>query len=232
MGEFMIDGILNISPKIYPENRDYDCFWGIANRNNQYSIIDTISYERDLNYVVTLNTGSYTLRFCAKDRETGIFSYTEYNLSVETDMSTGWWVLKGGENGTDVDIFTDEKKIADVVYSYNGRALAGQPVDLAYTTDYKSAYKEADALVYQLLLVAKHLVERTLAHAQSCSHVIHTHLAYALLSKHFASHGYHTVALLNVRMSINNFHIGRTNETLYLKTYCSKTVQRYRENHN
>jgi len=127
---------LNISPKIYPENRDYDCFWGIANRNNQYSIIDTISYERDLNYVVTLNTGSYTLRFCAKDRETGIFSYTEYNLSVETDMSTGWWVLKGGENGTDVDIFTDEKKIADVVYSYNGRALAGQPVDLAYTTDY------------------------------------------------------------------------------------------------
>lgn len=127
---------LSISPKIYPENRDYDCFWGIANKNNQYSIIDTLSFERNLNYTVTLNTGSYTLRFCAKDKETGIFSYTEYNLSVETDMSTGWWVLKEKGNATDVDIFTDEKRIANVVESYNGRVLAGKPVDLAYTTNY------------------------------------------------------------------------------------------------
>lgn len=127
---------LTISPQIYPENRNYECFWGVANLNNPYSIIDTLSYERDLNYVVDLNTGSYTLRFCAKDKETGIFSYTEYNLTVETDMSTGWWVLKNGENGTDVDIFTDEKKIGDVLYSYNGKVLTGQPVDLAYTTNY------------------------------------------------------------------------------------------------
>ena len=127
---------LNLSPKIYPENREYDCFWGVANKNNQYSIIDTLSYNRDLNYVVTLNTGSYTLRFCAKDKETGIFSYTEYNLSVETDMSTGWWVLKKNENGTDVDVYTEEKKIENVVYSYNGKTLMGKPVDLAYTNNY------------------------------------------------------------------------------------------------
>ena len=131
-----IGNSLNISPKIYPENRSYECFWGIANRNNQYSIIDTLSHERDLNYVVTLNTGSYTLRFCAKDKETGIFSYTEYNLSVETDMSTGWWILKSNEDGTDVDIFTEEKKIENVVSSYNGKTLAGNAVDLAYTTNY------------------------------------------------------------------------------------------------
>ncbi|MBQ8889572.1 MAG: hypothetical protein IJY59_08820 [Bacteroidaceae bacterium] len=131
-----IGSSLNISPKIYPEDRNYECFWGVANRNNQYSIIDTLSHERDLDYLVTLNTGSYTLRFCAKDTETGIFSYTEYNLFVETDMSTGWWVLKSNENGTDVDIFTDEKKIENVVHSYNGKTLTGNAVDLAYTTNY------------------------------------------------------------------------------------------------
>lgn len=131
-----IGSLLKISPKIYPEDRNYECFWGIANRNNLYSIIDTLSHERDLDYVVTLNTGSYTLRFCAKDTETGIFSYTEYNLSVETDMSTGWWILKSNENGTDVDIFTEEKKIENVVYSYNGKTLVGNPVDLAYTPNY------------------------------------------------------------------------------------------------
>lgn len=131
-----IGGKLNISPKIYPENRSYECFWGVANLNNQYSIIDTLSHERDLDYLVTLNTGSYTLRFCAKDTETGIFSYTEYNLSVETEMSTGWWVLKGDENGTDVDIFTDEKKFENILYSFNGKKMTGKPVDLAYTNNY------------------------------------------------------------------------------------------------
>lgn len=127
---------LEIAPKIYPEDRTYECFWGVANKSNQYTTIDTLSHERNLDYVVSLNTGNYTLRFCAKDTETGIFSYTEYNLSVETDMSTGWWVLKENEHGTDVDLFTPDKKIADIVYSRNGKALTGKPVDLAYTANY------------------------------------------------------------------------------------------------
>ncbi len=131
-----VNGVLEITPTIYPADREYDCFWGVANKNNNYSIIDTISFERNLRYTVDLNTGTYTLRFCAKDKETGIFSYTEYNLSVETEMSTGWWVLKEGENGTDADLFTPDKAITDVVYSRNGKALQGKPVDLAYTKNY------------------------------------------------------------------------------------------------
>lgn len=127
---------LTINPSISPEDREYDCFWGIANKNNTYSVIDTISRERNLNYKIDLGTGTYTLRFCAKDRETGIFSYTEYNLSVETEMSTGWWVLKTGENGADVDLFTPEKRIADIVYSNIGRGLNGDAVDLAYAPNY------------------------------------------------------------------------------------------------
>ena len=131
-----IGSTLTINPSISPEDIDYDCYWGVANKNNTYSIIDTISRERNLNYVVNLNTGNYTLRFCATDRETGVLSYTEYNLSVETDMSTGWWVLKDGANGTDVDLFTPEKAIKDVVFSRNGKALQGKAVDLAYTPNY------------------------------------------------------------------------------------------------
>ncbi|MBQ7998330.1 MAG: hypothetical protein IJ296_03285, partial [Bacteroidales bacterium] len=127
---------LTINPSISPEDREYDCFWGLANKNNTYSVIDTISRERNLNYKVDVSTGIYTLRFCAKDRETGIFSYTEYNLSVETEMSTGWWVLKNGANGTDVDLFTPEKRIADIVYNNIGRGLKGEAVDLAYAPNY------------------------------------------------------------------------------------------------
>lgn len=127
---------LTINPSISPEDREYECFWGIANKNNTYSVIDTISYERALNYKVDLETGTYTLRFCAKDKATGIFSYTQYNLSVETEMSTGWWVLKSGANGTDVDLFTPEKRIADIVYNSIGKGLKGEPVDMAYASNY------------------------------------------------------------------------------------------------
>lgn len=127
---------LTLSPEIYPSDREYDCFWGVANKNNQYSVIDTISRERNLNYSVSLGTGNYTLRFCAKDKETGIFSYTEYNLIVETDMSTGWWVLKKSSNGTDVDLHTPTKAINDILYSRNGKAMSGDPVDLAYTPNF------------------------------------------------------------------------------------------------
>ena len=131
-----VASVLEICPKIYPENREYECFWGIANKNNQYSIIDTLCKEKDLNFFVDLKTGSYLLRFCAKDVETGIFSYTEYNLSVETDMATGWWVLKNGVNGTDIDLFTPDKKIADVLYSRNGHSLMGSALDMSYTNYY------------------------------------------------------------------------------------------------
>lgn len=127
---------LTISPEISPADREYECFWGVANKNNQYSIIDTISRERNLDFNVALGTGNYTLRFCAKDKETGIFSYTQYNLIVETDMSTGWWVLKKSSNGTDVDLHTPVKAINDILYTRNGKAMTGNPVDLAYTPNF------------------------------------------------------------------------------------------------
>lgn len=127
---------LTINPSISPEEREYDCFWGVASKSSNYGVIDTISRERNLNWKVDLGTGTYTLRFCAKERETGIFSYTEYNLSVETEMSTGWWVLKNGANGTDVDLFTPEKLIADIVYNNSGKGLQGKALDLAYAPNF------------------------------------------------------------------------------------------------
>ncbi|MBR4882267.1 MAG: hypothetical protein IKU18_00145, partial [Bacteroidales bacterium] len=38
---------LSLSPVIAPADREYECFWGVANKNNTYSVIDTISRERN-----------------------------------------------------------------------------------------------------------------------------------------------------------------------------------------
>lgn len=127
---------LELRPEIYPENREYECFWGIVNKNDRYGIMDTLSRERELDFSVDLKTGNYLLRFYVRDVETGIFSYTEYNLLVETDMAVGWWVLKNGANGVDIDLFTPDHKIADVMYSRSGHALAGNALDISYTDKY------------------------------------------------------------------------------------------------
>ena len=127
---------LKLTPKVLPEGRDYSCFWGIAKKDNQWAVIDTLCHEKDLDFKVNLKTGGYVLRFYAEDRETGIFSFTEYNLSVETDMAVGWWMLKDKGNETDIDLFTPDKKKENVIATVNGRALQGQPVDMTFTPNY------------------------------------------------------------------------------------------------
>ena len=72
---------LQIAPKIYPENRQYDCFWMVipaaASWNEQ---ADTISRQRNLDYNVNLNVGNYKLRLCAKDRD--FFSETKTKPNI------------------------------------------------------------------------------------------------------------------------------------------------------
>lgn len=128
---------LRITPKIYPEDRTYDCFWTATAIGTAWTAdTDTLSYGRDLDYPVTLNLGTYKLRFCAKDRATGIFSYTEYNLQVTTDMSSGWWILKSEGDSADVDFFSDKKVKRDLVKTINGTRLAGEAVGLNFTPYY------------------------------------------------------------------------------------------------
>ena len=124
---------LQIAPKIYPENRQYDCFWMVipaaASWNEQ---ADTISRQRDLNYNVNLNVGNYKLRLCAKDRATGVFAYEQYDLYVTTDMDTGWWVLKSESDSADIDFFSETKTKPNIVHAANGHHLQGAAHSLLF----------------------------------------------------------------------------------------------------
>ena len=102
---------LKINPVVSPADRQYDCFWTVTPSTATWGEVpDTIARTEILDVPVNLDLGSYKLRFCAKDRQTGIFSYTEYNLNVTTDMNEGWWVLKSEGDSTDFDFFTDKKQ--------------------------------------------------------------------------------------------------------------------------
>ncbi len=128
---------LTISPTVTPADRKYDYFWTLTPAGATWGTkVDTLARTKDLDYPVNMSLGSYKLRFCAKDRATGIFAYTEYDLQVTTDMASGWWVLKTEGDSTDVDYFNDTKQKHDIIRGANGRHLAGAAVGLDFTSSY------------------------------------------------------------------------------------------------
>lgn len=129
--------ILQINPVIKPAGRDYDCFWTVTSASATWGDkVDTISRSQNLEYKINLDMGAYKLRFNAKDRLTGVFSYTEYDLSVTTDMETGWWILKTIDGNTDIDFFSNEKAKPDVIMNANGQRLNGEALNVDYTSNF------------------------------------------------------------------------------------------------
>lgn len=127
---------ISLKPQITPTNREYDCFWGIIASNSTSNSVDTISFEQNLDYKVNLRTGSYHLLFCAKDKTTGIYAYERYNLTVGTETTDAWWVLKENNNGTDLDLITPTKTMPNFISNMNNKQMAGAPVSLAFTLYY------------------------------------------------------------------------------------------------
>lgn len=125
-----------LKPQITPVNREYEYFWGIVATNSANNSIDTISFEQNLDYKVSLRTGSYHLLFCVKDKATGIYAYERYNLIVGTETTDAWWILKENENGTDLDLITPTKTMPNFISTINGKQMAGAPVSLAFTLYY------------------------------------------------------------------------------------------------
>ena len=103
-------------------------FLGYFAFNSGSNNVDTISFEQDLDYKISLRTGSYNLLFCAKDKATGIYAYERYNLTVGTETTDAWWVLKENSNGTDLDLITPTKTMPNFISSINGKQMAGAPV--------------------------------------------------------------------------------------------------------
>lgn len=146
---------IHFRPEITPSGREYECFWGVLPEGGSPKQFDTISKVKDWDYVVNLKPGMYKIRFCAKDVETGIFAFQEYTLSVTTDMAVGWWILKEEAGKTDLDVFTPDRKIENVLKLNNGSALEGKPKNIAYVDDWLYFDEKAnESVVTKTIFVA------------------------------------------------------------------------------
>ncbi len=137
---------LVITPTIQSEDKErvYDYIWMCYDKNDFKKSIDTLSLEKDLNYTVSLALSSYQLIFAYRDRETEITKYVYSNLSVESQNSRGWYVLKEKDDGTDLDFFWQGKENKDLLLRTQGRRLTGKPRSLGYVGNYTWTNEEAD----------------------------------------------------------------------------------------
>ncbi|ERT60996.1 hypothetical protein HMPREF1254_0434 [Prevotella sp. BV3P1] len=135
---------LQIKPSVessFPES-DMTYFWTYYNTKNAeiektdkkgrkyYISPDTIGRDKDLDFLVKLGDGEYTLVFTAKSKSTGYFQQYVAKLQTQSSLSHGFYILKENEDGdTDVDLFkyTDNKLISDVIMTSQGKALRGKP---------------------------------------------------------------------------------------------------------
>lgn len=78
---------------------DYDFLWYAWSETEEEGVPDTLSYEKDLNVVMDMPIGEYTLRYVVTEKETGVYYAAEADLSVINSFSKGVVALSRIEGG-------------------------------------------------------------------------------------------------------------------------------------
>lgn len=130
----MVDSFI-FTPQISPENREYSYFWGIYESYAQgYTPkMDTICYTKNLIDAINLPIGNYTLVFGIKDCESGYCHLQKIELQIESELTTGWYLLKDDGVNTDIDVYTQNEKLENVIATANkGYQLLGKASTMLY----------------------------------------------------------------------------------------------------
>lgn len=94
---------------------------------------DTLSLSRELSFDVTYESGTYNLVYELRDPKRDIYVQKRVLMTVQSDISAGWYVMKEENDETDIDYITmDGVKIENLILSSGQERLAGKPVKMAY----------------------------------------------------------------------------------------------------
>lgn len=155
---------LKINPQINSNNVDvdYEYAWGVYELNSTGTLpkLDTISRQKNLNYFVELPAKSYALVNIVTNKKTGLSKYSSVRLTVNTEFTRGWYVLKDDGMQSDLDQFLTEGTIIpeaqaneDVFSKVNGFKLDGKGKRLTFINDYKSTVQTASPANTRTLFV-------------------------------------------------------------------------------
>lgn len=119
---------LSITPQItssYNTN-ELEYTWLIYDVNNK---CDTLSHKKNLSYFVSKGPGTYAIYYYVKNKTTGYFKNTSTTLTIQTQYTSGHYILKETTNGnTDMDLLLDDGRvIPNILLKTQGAALSGTP---------------------------------------------------------------------------------------------------------
>ena len=128
---------LEITPTVRavrPEDR-CEYLWLIyPEGNTSIEAIDTIAREKDLDWLVDVKPGSYTIEFIATDCDRlNFFKRCTTKLVASTDYTEGFYVLKEtAEGNTELDLHSFDRTIMqnDLLARVHGSAFPGRPDNL------------------------------------------------------------------------------------------------------
>lgn len=135
----MIDQ-LDIVPQ-FAEKENSDCVWTLFLNGLPQAKVDTLSTEPDLHHKVVESSGSYTLALTIENRKTGDRQVFQSTITIQTEFSSGCYILKEVDGKTDVDLITSKQALAENILDVNNTRLEGSPrsfivcPDINYVTE-------------------------------------------------------------------------------------------------
>lgn len=129
--------VLKIEPQMKGgEGDNFSYLWYTLSSGSYNVKKDTLSQERMLNVPINLKEGNYTLYYQVTNKSNGVFRAVEAPLTVTaTDITSGWYVMKEVEGGTDFDYYSldGKKTVNDFMTSSLGmEPLKGSPVGMVF----------------------------------------------------------------------------------------------------
>lgn len=125
---------------------ELEYLWGLYETNVQgYTpVLDTICKTKRIDYPVNRTAKDWFLVLRVTNKSTGYAQYFNATISVGTEFTRGWYVIKDENNKTDLDLFLTPQNISPTakrenVYSLiNGKKLEGNALTVRFYSDYKA----------------------------------------------------------------------------------------------
>ncbi len=129
---------LTVTSEYSEESLRYTWFMYINQLDMTNVTVDTISHDKNLNYVVTEEPGAYTLGVKVENVDNGYAVFGTTTLNVGTEFSRGFYVLKATVDGnTDLDFYSSKGElIPDIITRFTGEPAQGKPRVLSQLLDY------------------------------------------------------------------------------------------------
>lgn len=124
---------LVLEPEMQGDADNYDYLWYAYPSQLATEPIDTLGYEKNLDYNMVLAPGNYTLIFKATDMTNGASAYLNTELTVSSPFGVGYYVNKYEDGQTDVDFIDRDGVVnASILQQINGESLDGEPISSTY----------------------------------------------------------------------------------------------------